>query len=266
MVTGASSGLGEEFAYQLAARGADLVISARRVERLQALSSKLAQDHGVKVEIAQCDLGVTGGGQDLFKKTMALGGEITILINNAGAGPYAPFTESELEKHTSTLQLNAVSLTELSHLFGRHMLSHKRPSYIANVGSIASYQGVQNFAVYAGTKAYVRVFSEIMKRELSGTNISVTCICPGGTYTEFSAVSGQTLNDSVHSVMMTAKDVVKTGLDAMFSRRAISIPGFVNKLACFLPRILPSSVSLSIADAAMSRSISRVSLPKPNQS
>jgi short-subunit dehydrogenase len=261
LVTGASSGLGEEYARQLAARGADLVIAARRTDRLQSLAAKLTAEHGVKVEVHSVDLGSPGAALHLHDKATASGAQVTLLINNAGIGPFAPFVTSATKKHLDTVQLNAVALTELCHYFSRHMLAHGRPSFIENVGSIASFQGVPNFAVYSATKAYVRVFSEILRRELQGTNVSVTVLCPGGTYTEFSATNGQVLKETANAVMMTAEEVVRQGLQAMFARRAVVIPGLINKLACFLPRFVPSGLALSLAHVAMSRSASVAELP-----
>ncbi|MBI3542481.1 MAG: SDR family NAD(P)-dependent oxidoreductase, partial [Deltaproteobacteria bacterium] len=166
-------------------------------------------------------------------------------------------TAETREHHVGTIQLNTVALTELCHLFVEHMLAHKKQSFIVNVGSIASYQGVTNFAVYSATKHYVRVLSEVLARELRGSNVSVTCLCPGGTLTEFSASNGQELKDGAQSMMMTAEAVVTTGLSAMFKRRTISVPGFINKMACFFPRLVPASLALTFAEMAMDKNVSQ---------
>lgn len=256
VITGASSGLGEEYARQLAARGADLVIVARRVERLQKLAEELAVRHGVKLEVLQLDLTEPGAARQLFEAATAQGREVTMLINNAGIGPFARFLDEQLEKHLAAIELNVVALTELCHHFGRHMQAHGRRSYIKNVGSIASYQGVPNFAVYSGTKFYVRVFSEVLARELRGSRITVTCLCPGGTHTEFSEANGQVLKASAQSMMMSASVVVALGIRGMLAGRAIVVPGFINKLACFFPRLFPSGLALTLAQIAMERSAS----------
>lgn len=253
VITGASSGLGEQYARQLAARGANLIIAARRLERLQTLARELEIAHGVSVEAVKSDLSVAGSAKALFDAATRDGRQVTMLINNAGIGPFASFVNASLAKHVETLQLNTVSLTELSHLFARHMLDHKMRSYIANVGSIASFQGCPNFAVYAGTKSYVRVLSEILDWELKGTNVSVCCVCPGGTVTEFSTANGQVLTSSAERFMMTAEEVVCIAIRGMLAGRAIIVPGFLNKLACFLPRLIPSSWSLHAAHKAMSK-------------
>ena len=251
VVTGASSGLGESFATQLAALGSDLVIAARRVERLRELAARLEEKHGVRVESVEADLTAAGAPGELFKRATAGEGKVTILINNAGSGAYGRFIEEKRDRHIGTVQLNTLALTELCHLFSTHMLEHSQRSYIANVGSIASFQGVPNFAVYSATKAYVRVFSEILSHELQGTNVTVTCVCPGGTHTEFSAVNGQVLKEGAESLMMTADEVVSRGLKAIFAGQTVVIPGLLNKLACFAPRLLPSGFSLTIAGKAM---------------
>lgn len=261
VVTGASSGLGEEYARQLASRGADLVIAARRVDRLKKLATELEGRYQVSVEVVTSDLVKPGAARELFSRATENGRQVTILINNAGVGPFGRFVDASVDKHVATLQLNSVALTELCHYFSTHMLEHGKRSFISNVGSIASFQGVPNFAVYSGSKAFVRVFSEILARELKRTNVSVTCVCPGGTYTEFSATNGQILKDSAHSVMMTAEQVVTISMEAMLRSRVFVVPGLVNKLACFLPRFLPLSVSLTCAEIAMNRSATVEQLP-----
>ncbi len=260
VITGASSGLGEEYARQLAARGADLIIAARRIERLQKLATELAAKYAVKIEVLQLDLTAPGAAVKLFEAATGRGREVSILINNAGIGPFARFLDEKLAKHLSTVQLNTVVLTELCHHFATHMLAHGRRSYITNVGSIASFQGVPNFAVYAATKFYVRVLSEILGRELKGTKVTVTCLCPGGTHTEFSDSNGQVLKDSAQSMMMSASIVVAIGIRGMLAGRAIVVPGFINKLACFFPRLVPNGLALTFAQLAMDRSASPVQL------
>jgi short-subunit dehydrogenase len=258
LITGASSGLGEQFARQLAERGADLVVAARREDRLTKLAGELEKAHGVRVECVRSDLSVGGAAADLFRKATSGGKPVTILINNAGVGPYSRFLKESREKHVGTVQLNSVALTELCHLFSQHMLDHGKRSYLVNVGSIASFQGAPNFAVYSATKAYVRVFSEILGRELDGTNVTVTCLCPGGALTEFSETNGQALKSGAQSMMMTAEAVVRAGICAMLAGRSMIVPGFMNKLAVLAPRFLPSGLALTLAGAAMDRNVDSV--------
>ncbi len=258
LVTGASSGIGEQYARQLAALGSDLVLAARRVDRLEKLALELEKTHGIRAVAVATDLGRPGEGARLAKAVCLPDQPVTLLVNNAGIGPYAPFLETDVEKHLSTIQLNVTALTELTHHVATHMRSHGRPSYISNVASIAAYQATPNFAVYGGTKHYVRLFSEVIRNELQNTNISVSCLCPGGTYTEFLEKAGQQLKASGHAAMMPAAEVARQGILGMLRNRAVVVPGLLNKIACFLPRLVPTGFGIAVAGIAMRRSVSQV--------
>ncbi|MEO5968475.1 MAG: SDR family oxidoreductase [Bdellovibrionia bacterium] len=265
LVTGASSGIGEAFALQLAALGADLVITARRKSKLLQFASELQDRYGVKVECIALDLARPESAGLLFQEATANGKVVNILINNAGIGPYSKFLKSPLEAHLSTIQLNSTTVTELCFRFSSHMIAQGKTCYIANIASIAAFQGAPNFATYAGTKVYNRIFSEILNRELRGTNVSITCICPGGTYTEFLEKNGQVLTEAGRSTMMTAHDVARMGLRGMFQRKAVVVPGWLNKIACFLPRLLPRGLALTLAEIMMNRSVSKLELETQGQ-
>ena len=260
LVTGASSGIGEAFARQLAAMGADLVITARRESRLLQFAAELKDRYGVEVDCITLDLARPESPRVLYQKSTAGGKTVNILINNAGMGPYSEFLNSPLEAHLATIQLNTTTVTELCFRFSTHMITLGKNCYIANIASIAAFQGAPNFATYAGTKVYDRVFSEILNRELRGTAVSVTCICPGGTYTEFLENNGQVLNEAGHSTMMTADEVARMGLKGMFKRKAVIVPGWINKIACFLPRLLPRGLALTLAEIMMNRSVTKLNL------
>jgi short-subunit dehydrogenase len=258
LVTGASSGIGEAFACQLAEMGADLVITARRQDRLHEFAHQLISQYGVEVDCIALDLALAHTPRVLFEMATSAGKPVHILINNAGIGPYDEFLKSPLEAHLSTIQLNSTSLIELSYRFSHQMITLGKPCYIVNIASIAAYQGVPNFAVYTATKVFNRIFSEIFKRELRGTQVSLTCICPGGTYTEFLEKNGQQLKEAGRSNMMTADQVARIGLRGMLKRKAVVIPGLINQLACFLPRLLPSGLVLTLAEFMMNRSVSKL--------
>jgi len=259
VVTGASSGIGREFAFQLAAMGADVVIVARRRDRLIQLADELRSKFQVQVDCVDLDLSLSGAAQTLFKKATYQSSPVTLLINNAGVGRYGSFMDFPLEDHLVTVQVNSTTPTELSYYFVRHMLAHGKKSYLVQVASIAAFQPVGNFTVYSGTKGYLRAFSETLAYELRDTDIGVTCICPGGTYTEFFQHSGQKITSSGHLTMMSAESVVRSSLKAMFRRQSVFVPGFLNKLACFFPRFLPRGAALSMAHFTMSRAVERVS-------
>ena len=258
LITGASSGIGADFARLLAAQGASLVIAARRLERLNSLAAELKRNHGTEVECLETDLSQNGSVQKLFNAATAGDKPVTILINNAGIGKYGPFLEFSLRSHQDTVRVNSEAPTELCYLFSQHMLKHGKPSHILNVASIAAYQPVAFFSVYSGTKGYLMYFSEALAFELKNTNIRVTCLCPGGTHTEFLEVAGQKLTDSGQSTMMTSEAVAKIGVRAMLQGQVICIPGFLNQLACFFPRFFPRRLGLWLAFKTMGKAVNRV--------
>lgn len=249
VVTGASSGIGKEMALELAARGTNLVLTARRTELLEDLAREL-RARGLKVDVLGLDLSRASAPQELYDFCLRSGEVVDGLINNAGLGPYRAFLKSSLPEHHQVMQLNMLRLTELSHLFGQHMLAHGRRSVILNVASVAAYQAVPKFAVYSASKFYVRIFSELLGHELRGTNISVTCLCPGGTATEFLEKNNQKLKGSF-SPLMSARAVARAGIDGALRGKAVIVPGVFNKLSCWLPRFLPSSWSIGLADWGM---------------
>jgi short-subunit dehydrogenase len=246
----------------LAAHGAALVLCARRVDRLEALARELREKHGTAVDVLRSDLGDPGAPRALLEQATLSGATVTILINNAGLGPYAPFLETPIADHLQTLDVNIRALTELSHHFGAHMRAHGKPSFIQNVASISAFQGVAGFSVYSASKSYVRIFSEILREELRGTNVQVSCVCPGGTYTEFFEHSGQKITEKGRSTMMSAEAVVRIALTGMRAGHSVIVPGLLNQLACFLPRLLPRGLALKVARMAMNRSVERTDRKK----
>lgn len=258
LITGASSGIGEQFARQFAALGADLVIAARRVDRLQTLASELQDRYGVHVEAIQSDLTLPGAATTLFKAATQAGRPVTILVNNAGIGKWNEFWEPPMVDHLNTMQVNMVAPTELAHLCVRHMLDHRQPAYILNVSSIATFQPVEGFAVYAGTKAYLTYFSEVLDSELKGTKIRVCCLCPGGTLTEFLDHAGQKLTERGNFGMMTAERAVQIAIRGMLAGRRLVVPGALNKIAAFFPRLIPRRWALAIATQTMNQAVTRV--------
>ncbi len=258
VITGASSGIGKEYAKQLAEMGANLVIAARRLDRLEQVATELKAKYGVDVACVQVDLSVPGASQALFEAATSQSRQVTILINNAGLAKYGAFVEFPYEDHLSTIYVNSVAPTEMTYRFAKHMLAHGKPSYITQVASIAAFQPVQNFTVYSGTKGYMMYFSESLAFELRKTNVRVLCLCPGGTYTEFFEHSGQKITPSGRMTMMTSDQVVRSGIQAMLKGERIYVPGILNKLACFFPRFLPRSLGIYLAAKTMGRAVEQV--------
>ncbi|MEZ4359968.1 MAG: SDR family oxidoreductase [Kofleriaceae bacterium] len=243
LVTGASSGIGLAIATQLAARGCDLVLSARRQPLLDELAATLRAQHpALQIDVVACDLGRPGGAEALWTAATAAR-PVDILVNNAGFGTFRAFTTGEWARDAELLQLNLTSLVELCHHFvGAALAGGSGPAYLLNVASIAAYQSIPNFANYGASKAYVRNFSEALHAELAGTRVRVTCLCPGGTKTPFHEAAGAGDYGAIaNASMMTAEAVAAVGLAAMFAGKRTVIPGLLNKISCFSVRLVPRS-------------------------
>lgn len=254
VITGASSGIGESFARLLATRGVNLVIAARRIDQLNQLSAELKSKHGIEVEIFQVDLSESNAAQKLYEFSTREGKIVDFLINNAGIGPYRHFIKTPLKDHETLLDLNIKSLTQLTYLFTEHMLKHKQESRILNVSSTASFAPVPRFSVYAASKSYVKFFSETLNHELKGTNISVSCLCPGGTKTEFLTRNNQKLVGS-ENLLMSSDVVARLGIDGTLKKKSVIVTGVSNKLLAFLSNFFPNKINMSVAEFVMAKAV-----------
>ena len=238
LVTGASAGIGKELA-RLLAVDHDLILTARREPELNALAAELPQ---ARSHIIPLDLATATAPKALFEAVAARGLTVDVLVNNAGFGDVGPFAEANLEKSLRMIQLNVTTLTELTGLFLPGMLARQR-GRILNVGSVAGFQPGPFMAVYYATKAFVNSFSEALWSELAGTGVSVTCLCPGATRTEFAMAAGmeQTELFTVGSVA-DAHSVAVAGLRAMRGGKRLIVTGFRNRALIFAERSLPRGV------------------------
>lgn len=251
LVTGASSGIGAAFAKQLAARGADVVIAARRQAELDALAETLRKAHGVTVDVIAIDLGTAGAAAELFARTEGAGTPIDIVINNAGFGEHQWFVDQQWERVAQQLQLNIVTLTEMSHRFGNAMAARGR-GHIMNVASIGAYTPTPTYATYSAGKAYVRDFTEAIAFELAPRGVRVCSLCPGGTETEFHQVSGQKIPGWMKSfAFMTADRCAAIGLRSLFGWRRNVVTGLSNKVGMWMLRFLPRRMIVWIAYRSM---------------
>lgn len=239
LITGASSGIGLAIAHQLAEQGVDLVLTARRKPQLDDVAAA-CRAKGVAVEVIVADLGTPDGASTVW----AGAGKVDILINNAGFGYFRPFPGVEWARDAEMLQLNITSLVELSRRFVDSAPTSR--SYLVNIASIGAYQSVPNMAIYAATKAFVRNFTEALHDELREVKspLSATCICPGGTTTEFHAQAGAGNYGWVanHS-MKSAEAVAAIAIKSMVKGKRTVIPGVINKLSCWGVRFVPRRVS-----------------------
>ncbi len=241
LVTGASSGFGVEFAKLLAERNANLVLVARRTERMDELAEELRRKHSVQVVVIGLDLSRAGVAAELKSDLDGRGIPIHVLVNNAGFGMYGSFLNQPLQKITDMLQVNMTTLTQLTHMFAREMAG-RGSGHILLVASLLGYQPVPGYAVYAATKAYVFLFGEALHQELEPLGVAVTALCPGLSATSFGEVAGQKLSPLLKMLLMKPRPVAKAGVLALLARRATVVPGFFNKATVFLDRFMPRSM------------------------
>lgn len=244
LVTGASAGLGAEFARACARRGEELVLTARRQDRLEAL----AQELGGNPHVIAADLGDAGTPRRLIEDLEARGLTVATLINNAGFGLTGRFEARPAEPLLQMIDLNIRALTELAHRVLPAM-RERRSGAILNLASTAAFQAGPGFAVYFASKAYVLSFTEALHQELKGTGIKVSALCPGPTATEFGDVAGVTSN-SFKAFSADAASVVAAGLRGLDRNQAVVIPGLVNKVGAqsnrFFPRAVMRRITASI--------------------
>jgi short-subunit dehydrogenase len=244
LITGASSGLGAEFARQLAPRAKCIILAARRLDRLQALASEIARPD-LTVHCLTVDLSREDDTQRFLTQLAGLGPKIDVLINNAGLGDHGLFEESDWSRVQGMIEVNVRALTQVTHaVLGDLVLSER--GAILNVSSIASLLPLPQMAVYAATKSYVTSFSEALRAELRGAGVSVTALCPGPVDTEFFVVAERAGSDGSQAApeafKIPAEQVVREGLAAVENDRARIIPGWF----VFLTMTLAASVPLFV--------------------
>ena len=252
LVTGASSGLGVDFARQLAARGASIVLVARREDQLQAVASTIEKDFGVKAHILAFDLAAPGAPQALYDQLQQRNLQVDILVNNAGFGIFGNFAEVPWEREKAMLDIDIIALTHMTKIFLQDMLKRKS-GYILQVASIGAYQPSPTYATYSAAKAYVLMMGEALNYELRSSGVSVTVISPGVTATEFLKVSGQSASLYQRIMMMDSPTVARIGIENMLRRRSSVVPGFLNGLMAFSTRLMPRSMQSAAANLLMTR-------------
>jgi len=248
LITGASSGLGEEFARQLARENYDLVLTARREERLKAVAAEAIRLGSSKVEVIASDLGQRGAAQELYREVSARGLEIECLLNNAGFGTHGIFHKLPLEREVDEIDLNITALVSLTRLFIDGMVTRRRGTII-NVASTAAFQPIPYMATYAATKAFVLNFTEALSLEVKREGVTVMALCPGPTRTEFQGAAGVETSSFPAFAYMDAKTVVAQALASAKRGKAVRINGIINQVMAQSTRISPRSVTARIAGA-----------------
>jgi len=247
LVTGASRGIGLELARLLAADGHDLVLVSRSSEELERARERLIEQHGVSVRCFPKDLSRPGEALDLWREVEGVGLVVDILVNNAGSGLYGPLAQQDGDALSAMLELNVVALTTLTRLALPGMLKRRR-GRILNVGSVTGYQpGGPRMAAYYASKAYVLSFSKGVSREIAGTGVTVTVLCPPTTRTAFEERSGA--NRSVlYSRLPNASPeaVARAGYRGMKRGARVVLPGLSTKILAFAGEFPPRRIALEV--------------------
>jgi uncharacterized protein len=246
LVTGASSGIGEDLARLIAAGGRHVVLLARSADKLQALANQLSAAHGIDATVVAADLSDSGATSQIARTLTARGITIDMLVNNAGFGTAGSFAAADPHSQRDMLQVNVVALTALTRALLPGMLERKR-GRILNVASTAAFQPGPFMTVYYASKAYVLSFSEALAEETAGTGVTVTCLCPGPTHTGFQSrahIEKSRLFNLARP--MQSSDVAQAGYDGMLAGRRLVIAGAMNKIVAQSIRITPRALALKV--------------------
>ncbi|TXK47386.1 SDR family oxidoreductase [Lactococcus sp. dk322] len=242
LITGASGGLGLEFAKSYAKSGNNLVLVSRNEAKLYDIKKELENKYGVTIYVYKKDLSKANAASDIYDFVMKKQLFVNVLINNAGFGDYGKFTNSDLKKQNNMVHVNILSVMEMCYFFAKPM-QEKDTGVILNVCSVAGFQSGPLMSVYYATKAFVLSFTEALSVEMKDTGVSIKALCPGPTNTGF--VSAAQLEESglfKHLKNATAKEVVQYAFKKMDNKKVVLIPGFLNKVMVLSSKIIPRSV------------------------
>jgi hypothetical protein len=243
LVTGASEGIGAELARVFAARGHEVVLVARRGDRLETLSAEIAASGAAKPLVVALDLCAAGAADALEQALREAGLTVEILVNNAGFGLIGPAIELDRAEQLAMVDLNVRALTELTLRFQKDIVAAR--GAILNVASIAAFMPGPNFAIYYATKAYVRSFSEALAQEMAPLGVKVSCLCPGPVETGFQARAGFGFDGAMSSMkpaVVSAAEVARQGYEGLMAGRRVVVPGLVNKIMLAGARLTPRAV------------------------
>ncbi|PWK27426.1 hypothetical protein LV89_01739 [Arcicella aurantiaca] len=248
LITGASKGIGKEITIELAKKKFNLILIARSASQLEDVAKEIQEKYAVKVQFLAADLSAPDAARTVYKWVEQNGYKVSVLVNNAGYGAAGNFDRFTIEQNRDMMNLNMITLTEMCQVF-LPMLKNHSQSYILNIASSTAYQALPQMAVYAATKIFVLNFSRALKYELKDSPVSVTCICPGATDTNFNdrADIPPKAREAAEKVVMTPQEVAKISVDAMFASKTEVIPGFINKLGAFLAWLAPKAITEKVA-------------------
>jgi hypothetical protein len=243
LITGASKGIGLAIANELARRKFDLLLVARSESLLQEIAGQLASEHGIKTDFMAVDLVETGAAQRIFDWTQQKKYGVQMLVNNAGYGLSGLFEKHALTEHTAMMTVNMTALVELTYLY-LPQLQQQSKAYILNIGSSAAYQAVPRLSLYSASKAFVLQFSRGLHQELRKSSVSVTCVCPGSTDTDFAnrAQIGEKGRKAAEKVNMTPEDVARQAVEATLAGKTEVVTGLLNKAGKLMAWLLPKGL------------------------
>jgi short-subunit dehydrogenase len=248
LITGASGGIGLDIAYELAQRKIDLLLVARSEENLSKVKDFISEKYKVRVEYLSADLSTSDGVSMITNWVSKNNFALSILVNNAGYGIWGSVESTSWEQLNNMMRLNMISVVELCQAMLPELKKQKQ-SYIMNIASTAAYQAVATLATYAATKSFVLLFTRGLRKELSKTNVSVTCVSPGATSTSFVDRAGMNdfLKKRAEKFSMKSVDVARIAVRGMFNKKAEVIPGFVNwfsvQMTYFVPKGIPETIA-----------------------
>ena len=252
LVTGASGGIGEAFARQLAAGGTDLVLVARRTDRLEALAAELRTAHGIVTEVLSADLTVRADVERITARLSETARPIDTLVNNAGIGFNGSFADIDLESHHRVVALNVDAPVALTHAVLPGMIRHGR-GWVLNISSLGGLAPGPMFAVYSASKAFITSFSDSLHEEVRRDGVVVTVICPGAVATDFGTNAGSSADDLPSILLQTPEAVARTSLAASMRGRSVKVTGTLNQLSAGATKVLPRPVNRWLASQVVKR-------------
>lgn len=243
LITGASSGIGEAFAHEFAAKGSHLILVARSEAKLSTLAKKLQKEHGIQTQVIVSDLSQEGSPIKLYQQCVERGLIVDILINNAGFATYGLFEQLSGPRQHEEVMLNVLAVVDLTHLFLPEMLKRKS-GVVINVASTAGFQPLPNMAVYGATKAFVFSFTQALWEENRKRGVQFLALCPGSTETEFFNVVGA--DEASVGKRDTPENVVQVALRSLQAKKVYAIPGFKNYISAQMSRFFTRKQMLFI--------------------
>lgn len=253
LITGASSGLGAEFARQLAALGANLILTARSEAKLRSLGEELSSRYGIEHRVVPQDLSAPGGALALADAVLQLGVEVEHVINNAGFGLGGAFWDAPAERSAAMVRVNCEAVTVLTSKLLPPMIARNRGGFL-QVASVAGFQPTPFLSVYGATKAFVVSFTSGLAEELRGRDVRMCALCPGPVQTGFQATAGIEIAAAQRASVLTSEETVRKGLAAYEKRTVVYVPGVVNKLGGLASKLLPRAVAAHAAARVMKSS------------